>query len=319
MTPAPTRQRRASATGPAAAQHAHTTVTTTVNPTVHADLGRAALDYAAAGWPVFPLQAGDKRPRAGSRGLHDASTDLELVARWWDQTPDANIGIRTGVVVDVLDLDGPEAEHAFDAHQLANELPMPGDPDWPDAPLWAATARGLHCYVAATGSGNRTGLLGAHIDWRGAGGYVVAPPSVHPTGAQYRWIHPWAARPPACPPWLSALVAGLGADLPDPNAAPARALDPARGDATPYGAAALRAETSRVAAAPKGTRNHTLNAAAFTLFRLAGGGEVTVATVERCLAAAGRQCGLTDREIAATLRSAQRAANQLPRHAPERP
>src|SRR5256885_2269598 len=81
----------------------------------------AALEYALAGLPVFPLHhavAGGcscsdpgctdkaKHPRTRN-GLDDASTDPEVIAAWWRRWPDANIGIRTGLPAGlaVLDVD----------------------------------------------------------------------------------------------------------------------------------------------------------------------------------------------------------------------
>lgn len=283
-------------------------------------IATAAAQYARAGWPVFPLQPCAKKPYAGTNGLHDATTDLPTVLRWWAERPESNIGLRTGVVCDVLDLDGAEAEVAFDTYQLARDLPMPGDADWAHAPLWAATARGLHCYVTPSGGGNRTGLLNAAIDWRGAGGYVVAPPSVHPSGATYRWIHDFQPTPPECPPWLADLARGTANR--GPTALPSivkPAIDPAAGDGTRYGLSILKSECEKVAYAPEGQRNHNLNAAAFACFRLVAGGELVEGVAERCLAAAGERAGLSSREIAATLRSARSTALLQPRTAPERP
>lgn len=63
---------------------------------------QAALKYAAAGLAVFPLR--DKRPMTG-HGSKDASTDPETVAYWWQRWPKANIGLRTGDGLVVIDVD----------------------------------------------------------------------------------------------------------------------------------------------------------------------------------------------------------------------
>jgi len=84
-----------------------------------------ALQYAGKGWPVFPLEPGGKRPlgRLAPKGLHNATTDRECIERWWNTAPDANIGIRTGIAFDALDVDGPEALDA-----LRDAMPLAGDP-----------------------------------------------------------------------------------------------------------------------------------------------------------------------------------------------
>ena len=68
------------------------------------ELGKAAAVYAAAGIPVFPCAPGQKRPLT-AHGFHDATTDPTQIDAWWGRYPEANIGIPTGVMVEVLDVD----------------------------------------------------------------------------------------------------------------------------------------------------------------------------------------------------------------------
>src|SRR5205814_3311686 len=63
----------------------------------------SALWYAESGLKVFPLQPGSKVPMPGSRGCKDATTDAARIRAWWRRTPDANVAIATGCLVDVLD------------------------------------------------------------------------------------------------------------------------------------------------------------------------------------------------------------------------
>ena len=141
-------------------------------------LGSAAAWYASVGISVFPCVAGGKRP-ATRNGFKDATTDVERVAAWWSATPDANIGLPTGAMFDVVDLDGPAGIVAF--HDML-------DAGGFDEPILAKarTPHGWHYYVPATGDGNRAGLL-TKVDYRGTGGYVLAPPSRLADGS-YRWI-----------------------------------------------------------------------------------------------------------------------------------
>jgi Bifunctional DNA primase/polymerase, N-terminal len=67
---------------------------------------QSALDYAAAGIPIFPCRPENKRPYT-DHGFKDASTDSTLINEWWSRWPDAMIGMPTGRAsgIDVLDID----------------------------------------------------------------------------------------------------------------------------------------------------------------------------------------------------------------------
>lgn len=144
-------------------------------------LGAAALWYAEVlGWPVFPLIPGEKRP-ATRHGLKDATTSGQQVRAWWQASPHSNIGLPTGRTFDVIDIDTPTAITA--AAQAGYDLP---DWDTPGALLATVrTPRGWHLYVPTTGQRNRTNII-PHVDFRGLGGYVVAPPSIV-DGRRYAW------------------------------------------------------------------------------------------------------------------------------------
>lgn len=138
-------------------------------------LGAAALWYASIGWPVLPLAVNAKAP-ATRHGLNDATTDAAEIAAWWEKHPDSNIGIRTGVMFDVIDIDGPEGIQSV--KDLAHVLP--------EIHGRVGTPRGFHYLVAPTGDGNRAGVRPG-IDYRGQGGFCVAPPSVV-GGKRYLWL-----------------------------------------------------------------------------------------------------------------------------------
>jgi putative DNA primase/helicase len=159
-----------------------------------------AAAYVAAGWPVHPLRAKDKIP-ATQHGCRDATFDAALVADWWQKWPAANIGLATGHGYFVVDLDGAAAA----AWAEANELP---------STLTAATARGRHLYFAlppGVAVANSAGQVAEGVDIRGTGGYVVAPPSVHPSGHVYQWLDvdeeaPSRSLLAAGPDWLLAMI-----------------------------------------------------------------------------------------------------------------
>jgi hypothetical protein len=136
----------------------------------------AALDLAARGWPVFPLQPVSKVPLRGSRGCLEATCAAATIARWWQRWPRANIAVATGRGLVVLDEDTYKGVRTE---------------DWalPET-LTVATARGgRHWYFACADplASLPEGQLGPGIGLKARGGYVVAPPSRY-RGAPYRWV-----------------------------------------------------------------------------------------------------------------------------------
>jgi hypothetical protein len=144
------------------------------------DLGHAALDYARQGVAVFPLKPAGKTPLT-AHGFKDATTDPRRISEWWQAQPDANIGLPTGITFDVIDIDG----HDGIVTMYSGTNPII------DTVVSIGTARtsrdgGRHIYVPATGRGNKASIYPG-VDYRGTGGYVVAPPSVGANGVRYQW------------------------------------------------------------------------------------------------------------------------------------
>ena len=274
-----------------------------------------ALAYAEQGWRVLPLHTPapggcscrrtdcskpGKHPRT-RRGVNNASTDPGQVHEWWRRWPAANVGIATGELV-VIDVDHPDGRRALERLQREHErLPET---------LRARSARGEHVYFAAAGRAmpSSVGRIGAGLDVRGTGGYVVAPPSRHASGQIYTWSHRAPVAP--LPGWLAHL---LIAPVPPPATAAVLTRPAAALRARRYFAAALVGELERVAAAREGTRNDTLNCAAFRLGQLAGAGLGTVDELSGPLLDAALQAGLPRREAVATIRSGLQAGSRQPR------
>lgn len=145
-------------------------------------LGQAGRWYAEQGIAVFPLQPGDKKPYPGSRGFKDATTDPDIIARWWAARPDSNIGIPTGGKFDVIDIDGPPGYQSLADLRETSRLPK-----W-EARV-ATPSGGMHLYIQPTGAGNGA-KFGPGLDYRGHGGYVVAPPSRRGDGRRWEWLNP---------------------------------------------------------------------------------------------------------------------------------
>lgn len=278
----------------------------------------SALGYARRGWPVFPCHAPvgrgctcpagagcasvGKHPRT-RHGLHDASTDAGTIKAWWRTWPRANVGIRTGEGLVVVDIDPAHGGAASIEALEAKHGRLP-------ATLAVRTGgAGLHLYFAVEKAvRNSAGALGPGIDVRGEGGYVVAPPSRHVSGAAYRWSGVGSLAP--MPTWVRDYLV-----RPEPPRAPVdgAALLP-RAGVSAWAAAALAGELDRVAAAAEGQRNHTLNRAAFVLGQLVGASHLDRDLVAGQLARAGEAAGLGPREVAATVASGLGAGERWPRH-----
>lgn len=142
------------------------------------DLLQVALEYAQAGYHVFPCHPRTKIP-ATPNGLLNATTDEKIIRQWWTGQSDRNIAIRTGKISNlvVLDVDGEAGEQSLHELQDANGL---------DATYTVITGRGLQLYFTAPEEElrNRAAILPG-LDFRAEGGYVIAPPSIHETGHIY--------------------------------------------------------------------------------------------------------------------------------------
>lgn len=161
----------------------------------------AALALADRGWPLCPVKP-DKSPRT-LHGLKDATTNRSAVRNWLAMWPDSGIAIRTGTTSGLVVLDIDPAHGGDDTlHQLEREHGA-----LPETVECATGGGGRHLYFKHPGGTvrNSTGKLGRGLDVRGDGGYVVAPPSPHPSGRRYEWDCPPDETPLSdMPAWILA-------------------------------------------------------------------------------------------------------------------
>jgi hypothetical protein len=270
-----------------------------------------ALDYAARGFAVFPCLERSKAPAIG-RGFYSATTNPATIRRWFLNCPQFNLAIATGLVssVWVLDIDGSNGAQSL-LELEAQFGPLP-------ATLTSITSTGCHLWFCADRSVPSTaGRIGAGLDTRGCGGYVLAPPSVHPDGPVYRWGNERDIA--IAPEWLMQRACRKPPAVP---AAPVLNSTIRRPVASPgaYGRAALERECQALACEARGGRNHALNRASFRLHRLVAGGELNAAEVVDGLVAAATANGLVEdkglRAAEATIASGARAGLQHPRSRP---
>jgi hypothetical protein len=165
----------------------------------------AALVLASRGFHIFPCRPRSKQPLINDN-LNRATTDPNIIRGWWAKGS-YNIAIATGAKSDlwVLDVDDEIGKQTLRALQTTHgKLPETAT---------VITGKGRHLYfrwpvdVEIRNSQHRADL--PNLDVRGDGGYVIAPPSFHPSGAIYRWADVNADFVPA-PAWLVGIVTKAG-------------------------------------------------------------------------------------------------------------
>jgi hypothetical protein len=167
----------------------------------------AALSLAAKGFPVFRLAYRTKSPLANSHGFHDATTDAAEIAALFSQGF-YNVGMRTGVNVNILDVDPPRG--GFDGFKAM--VDAYGEPFEVDGPKIITGSNGWHFPFQVPEGEIRSGLDAfgfPGIDIKADRGYVVAPPSIHPNGLTYLYeegrSYDDLAIPPLSERWLALL------------------------------------------------------------------------------------------------------------------
>lgn len=309
-------------------------MTNHINP---ADLARSYVD---AGIPVFPCRASEEvtdryDPDTGeiivykaktplvSNGFKGATKNLPLIGRIWQRHPNAMVGIPTGETLGawVLDVD----VHTDDSGKVINgyETLAALEAKYGELPS-TATAKtaggGEHRYFKHVAGVRNRGKLGAGLDVRGSGGYVIAPGSVTGAGKEYYWVdYEGEGLPPLAdaPEWLLDLVLP-----PKPTQTTAAQFSYQHGTNDIYVERAVDAELSRLASEPQGGRGEAVNRSAFSLGTLVGAGALDRSAAEAGLYAAACANGVVakdgEREVRAKIKRGLDAGIKQPRVIPER-
>lgn len=234
-------------------------------------LQESICGFSSRGWWIFPCRPGRKEP-VGGRGFHDASDDVDVVSKWWDEQPDCNVGLHLGKS-GLFALDIEVAEHPWiDKLQL-------------DCTFVQATANGGWHFVFRQPDGwvvpsVPLGQLDGQAEIKGDGGYILLAPSAlygsvaklgMPTG--YRVVRD--REPAEAPEWLLVMVQE---HLAKSSTERMRAQSGARLSLVSSGIANVTAEDrvaellSVVRAAAVGTRSNVLISVAASMGRVVGGG-----------------------------------------------
>ncbi len=144
-----------------------------------------AQSCARFGLRVFPCKPKGKAP-ATAHGCKDASADPGQIAAWWDGAYLYNVAIATGGGIVVLDVDVNHNAGKYGDETLA-ELERQHGP-LPETWMCLTGGGGIHYYFACDDPALTVGTgFAPGLDYRGAGGYVIAPPSTHESGREYVW------------------------------------------------------------------------------------------------------------------------------------
>ena len=270
----------------------------------------AVLRYAASGWPVFILGR-NKRPLANCRncpteggpGSHDpqgcrcltchgfyaATRDPRAVARMLALEPRGMLAIRTGAAsgLVVVDVDPDKGGLASLTNLMARGMAPPT--------LYVRTGSGgLHLYYRHPGPHMKilstNGKLAPGIDIKADGGYIAAPPSVHPrTRKPYVWADEQAAIVAMAPPLLTWCVQPDPRPAPHPGPRPAPTLT--GGGAISHPDRLMSTLLSRISTAPQGRRRVTLYGCARGAARIVTAGHLTTTDAYDLLIAACDRAG----------------------------
>jgi Bifunctional DNA primase/polymerase, N-terminal len=263
----------------------------------------AARDYARCGIPVFPCNPIDKKPLTAN-GFKDATRDETQILAWWQQYPNAMIGVPMGPASGMwaTDLDVDPARKIDGKATLDQLIAQRGA--LPSTWITITPRGGRHLiwiWDPNVEVRNSAGKIGPGVDVRGNGGYVIWPPSRNATGGTYQWEPGGPQTAALAPPWLVTLAKAKKASA--------------------YAKAALERECKNVASAQPGKRNSTLNTAAFNLFQLVAGGALDEQEVRDRLFEAAEVCRLVAddgaQQVWATIDSGAAAGRQQPRTRPQ--
>ena len=151
----------------------------------------AALSYRTMNLSVIPVGS-NKRAVIEWKEFQTRLPREEEIREWFNNPSAKGIAIVTGVISGLVVVD-TEAEADISEMDFGTTVES------------ISGGGGRHFYYKYPNSrviGNRAGIR-PKIDIRGEGGYVIVPPSLHPSGGQYKWAKSIEDNAPAeLPKWL---------------------------------------------------------------------------------------------------------------------
>lgn len=252
------------------------------------DVLAAALQYEQMGFSVLACKV-DKSPALRSwKHLTTRRANRETISLWGTTGILQSVGIICGEISNlvVIDCDGIDAVAEF-----RRSFPALTD----TYTVVSGSGKGAHFYLRVGDMPPTTRTVGqpfGNIELRSRGSYIIAPPSMHPSGRAYRiGLHTeikWVAQVHTLRRWIESLIKTKhGGIMPPPANQPVF-------NASAYARAALRAQADRVRLAPEGARNNQLNRAAFSMGRFIREGQISREEVQAELERAAAALAATD-------------------------
>ena len=147
------------------------------------DITAIVNEYIDSGWSVLPVKPEEKRPYM-TNWLQYTKTRAtkQTVNNWFSNLSGAGIGVVTGKVSNMVVLD-VESDCPYPIEDLLKRYPTQ---------MYSRTGSGgYHLFYQyptnVSRVANRVGIF-ERVDLRADGGFIVLPPTVHPSGNRYTWI-----------------------------------------------------------------------------------------------------------------------------------
>ena len=142
---------------------------------------KAALKYLGMGYSVIPVKRETKRPLIDTwKEFQSVRPTEEQIRGWWAWWPEANVAIITGSISGIVVVDLDRDLSPMELLEWQSKFSV-------GETFTVKTQRGWHVYFKHPGFDVRNrAKIDGYIDARQDGGYVVAPPSIHESGFQYK-------------------------------------------------------------------------------------------------------------------------------------
>ncbi len=158
---------------------------------------------------VIPVR-GDKRPFIKWEQYQKERATKKQIKGWFQKWPDAMIGLVTGSISDLSVIDIDTTEGFEEINKII--------PDSLIMPTAQTPKGGQHLYFKSHEQlvpNNARAIPGC--DFRGEGGYIIAPPSINADDIEYKWLDDLSIGEVDPPPLPDAYVRALASNIKNTN------------------------------------------------------------------------------------------------------